>query len=180
MQESAFVGTVLEGRERRYTILNEWDLSKYVSESKLKELNTVLNDVLTVVEEGRVQDGKKPYNSYLIINTDEPYVNDMVDIMKQNGHWDKNDQQEKYFILDIDKSRLESFYTWWSADLQGYTRDLNAAGRYTKEEVKYFYDKGAVGVHVHIVPESEICKYKIMRAVFKSFESERRLTSMPR
>lgn len=85
--EPAFKGTVLEGNERRYTVINETDIRKYVPKEVSLEMGTALNAALYFVEEGREQDGKKPFNSYIVINTDEPYVNEVIEIMKRNGHW---------------------------------------------------------------------------------------------
>ncbi|MED4990130.1 hypothetical protein [Parageobacillus toebii] len=88
MREPAFDGTVLEGRERRYTIINERDLKKYVHPEKLDRFYELLNDVLGDIEDGREADGKKPYNCYIVINVDEPYVNEIIEVMKRHGHWD--------------------------------------------------------------------------------------------
>jgi hypothetical protein len=87
MSEPAFNGTILEGRERRYTVINERDLKKYVHPEKLDRFYEVLNDVLGDIEEGRERDGKHPYNCYVVINVDEPYINEIVEIMKRHGHW---------------------------------------------------------------------------------------------
>lgn len=86
MPEQAFEGTVLEGRERRYTVLNERDIKKYITEKQKELLNETLDDVLASVENGRRKDGKSPYNSYIIINVDEPYIDEIVAVMKKHGH----------------------------------------------------------------------------------------------
>jgi hypothetical protein len=86
MSEQAFEGTVLEGRERRYTVLNERDIQKYATEKQIEELNETLDDVLASMEIGRSKDGKNPYNSYIIINVDEPYIDEIVAVMKRHGH----------------------------------------------------------------------------------------------
>jgi hypothetical protein len=88
MREPAFDGTVLEGRERRYTIINERDIEKYVPESVKNDLWDAVNAALMFVEEGREKEGKKPYNSYIVINVDEPYVDEIIEVMKRHGHWD--------------------------------------------------------------------------------------------
>lgn len=87
MSESAFKGTILEGRERRYTVLNEKDLEKYVNEEKREEFRQILNEALGEIEDGRLCDDKKPYNSYIVINTDEPYINEIIEVMKRHGHF---------------------------------------------------------------------------------------------
>jgi hypothetical protein len=86
MPESAFEGTVLEGRERRYTIINERDLKNYCSGTQIDNLNKSLNEVLTDIELGRLQDGKNLFNSYIVINLDEPYIDEIIGVMKRHGH----------------------------------------------------------------------------------------------
>lgn len=86
--EPAFKDTVLEGKERRYTIINHKDLEKYVDVFTQNELAISLDNVQGNIEHGRGKDGKKPYNTYIVINTDEPYVDEIIEIMKRHGHWD--------------------------------------------------------------------------------------------
>lgn len=35
-----------------------------------------------------IKTGKIDKPTYLVINTDEPYVDEIIEIMKRNGHWD--------------------------------------------------------------------------------------------
>lgn len=86
-EEPAFTGTVKEGFERKYTIINERDVQKYLSQHTKDELQIALNNALQVIEDGRIEDGKKPYNNYLVINLDEPYADEVIEILKRNGHW---------------------------------------------------------------------------------------------
>jgi hypothetical protein len=86
MSERAFEGTVLEGRERRYTVLNERDIQKYATNKQIEAMQEAIDDVLVNVELGRREDGKKPYNSYIIINVDEPYIGEIIEVMKRHGH----------------------------------------------------------------------------------------------
>ncbi|WNF36437.1 hypothetical protein RJD24_18745 [Bacillaceae bacterium IKA-2] len=87
MSESAFSGTILEGRERKYTILNEKDIEKYGDKREVEKMNRAIENVIIDIEIGRVKDGKQPFNSYIVINVDEPYVNEIVEIMKRHGHF---------------------------------------------------------------------------------------------
>ena len=73
--------------ERKYTVLNERDYQKYVSDDLKERFEPVFDEVLTTIEEGRVKDGKCLYNNYVVINLDEPYINEIVEIMKRYGHW---------------------------------------------------------------------------------------------
>lgn len=86
-EEQAFKGTIKEGFERRFTIVNERDFQKYVYESAQDDFIRVVNLVADYIENGRIEDGKKPYNNYMVINLDEPYVDEVIEIMKRHGHW---------------------------------------------------------------------------------------------
>lgn len=87
-RERAFDGTVLQGNERQYTIINHKDLKKYIDVFSQNELAATLDSILGDIEHGREKDGKKPFNSYLVVNTDEPYAEEIVEILKRYGHWD--------------------------------------------------------------------------------------------
>lgn len=87
MAESAFKGTIKEGFERKFTIINERDFRKYVPEPIKENFGMVFNDVADWIEAGREEEGKEPYNSYVVINLDEPYISEVVEILKRNGHW---------------------------------------------------------------------------------------------
>ena len=88
MPEQAFEGTVLEGKERRYTVINERDMDKYLSEKVKRDFEYELNYVLTIIENARLGEGKKEYNSYIVINTDEPYIQEIIAVMRRHGHFD--------------------------------------------------------------------------------------------
>jgi len=87
MGDPAFNGTIKEGFERRYTILNERDYQKYVHEELKEKFELIFGEVLDTIEQGRVKDGKHPFNNYVVINLDEPYIDEIVEIMKRHGHW---------------------------------------------------------------------------------------------
>ncbi|MED3779381.1 hypothetical protein P4560_02290 [Heyndrickxia sporothermodurans] len=94
MPESAFKGTVKEGFERRYTVINERDFQKYVKDSVKENFRLTFNNVAAWIEDGRKKDGKEPFNNYIVINLDEPYINDVIRIMKDHGHWEGPEIQE--------------------------------------------------------------------------------------
>ncbi|MCM3180205.1 hypothetical protein [Cytobacillus horneckiae] len=87
MAESTFKGTVKEGFERRFTIVNERDFRKYVPVPVQDDFIRKFNNVADWIEDGRIKEGKKSNNSYVVINLDEPYINEIIEIMKRNGHW---------------------------------------------------------------------------------------------
>ena len=72
----------LEGLADKFTVVKNEDIIKYLSE----EQTNILASILTTVAKGREKDGSKE-NSYVVINTDEPYASDVINLMKQHGHW---------------------------------------------------------------------------------------------
>ena len=62
------------------------DLLAVTTQAELQLLNTVVERMIRKREE----DGKSTTpNYYLIINTDEPYAEEVKDILKRNGDWDE-------------------------------------------------------------------------------------------
>jgi len=73
------------GAKQKYIIIKIEDYFKYVnSVFKLAMLDNDLKDI----EDGREKDGKTRFNEYLVINTDEPYAPEVIEILKRNGHWE--------------------------------------------------------------------------------------------
>jgi hypothetical protein len=72
------------GALKKFIVIKVEDLVKYVkSPFKISMFDNDLYDI----QEGRKTDGKDPCPEYLVINMDEPYVNEIIDILKKNGHW---------------------------------------------------------------------------------------------
>lgn len=60
-----------------HIVIKKEDVLKYLTDDQIKYLNTILS----TITDGRKKDGKKPDNSYYICNTDEPYANEVLDII---------------------------------------------------------------------------------------------------
>lgn len=99
--EPAFDGTIKEGCECKYTIINLKDLEKYIGIGAKQDLAIILDHVQGNIEHGREEDGKKPFNSYIVINIDEPYINDIVAVLEANGHWDGQKPNVKNIVDDV-------------------------------------------------------------------------------
>ncbi|WP_102274074.1 hypothetical protein [Cytobacillus massiliigabonensis] len=87
MPESAFKGTVKEGFERRFTVINERDFEKYVPRRSKEDFRIQFNNVAGWIEYGREKEGKYPFNNYVVINLDEPYIGEVIEILKRHDHW---------------------------------------------------------------------------------------------
>ncbi|URJ45142.3 hypothetical protein MF628_004923 [Paenibacillus polymyxa] len=80
----------------KFTVLKNEDINKYLDEREKSDLSRIL----WKVQELRLLDGKPPLNTYLVVNTDEPYATDIVRIMQANNHWgpisDSNQAEMKF------------------------------------------------------------------------------------
>jgi hypothetical protein len=66
-------------------IFKKNDLFKYLNADQRAQLGMMG----AAIDNGRRLDGKLPAskNTYLVINTDEPYADEVIEILKRNGHW---------------------------------------------------------------------------------------------
>ncbi len=66
----------------KFTVLENNDIEEYLSPLGIHRLN----ELIGVVDRCRMKDNKT-LNTYLVINTDEPYADEVIKILKRNGHW---------------------------------------------------------------------------------------------
>ncbi|WP_051570633.1 hypothetical protein [Paenibacillus ehimensis] len=84
--------------EIKYAILKAEDIAKLDIDEQIQ-----FGILCKRIENIRASEGKSINNSYLVINTDEPYADDVIQIMQQHGHWGESgilegvcDDCEKY------------------------------------------------------------------------------------
>ncbi|SPY16137.1 Uncharacterised protein [Paenibacillus polymyxa] len=86
----------LAGMQVKFTVLKNEDINNYLDEREKSDLSRIL----WKVQELRLLDGKSPLNTYMVVNTDEPYATDIVRIMQANNHWgpisDSNQAEMKF------------------------------------------------------------------------------------
>jgi hypothetical protein len=73
---------MINGDYRKYLVIKREDMKKYLP----IHYQTDFCDIIDYINERRTEDGKK-HNLYIVINTDEPYAQEVIDIMKKYGHW---------------------------------------------------------------------------------------------
>lgn len=80
----------LEGMEHKFTVIKNEDLDKYLH----PEMKSAFLEIAEKVEMNKYvdQNFKKPH-TYLVINTDEPYADEVIEIMKKHGHWGHEKQE---------------------------------------------------------------------------------------
>jgi hypothetical protein len=69
----------------KFIVIKSSDVEKYCGDL----LRKMLGNVDMKIRAGRAMDGRKTSNEYLVINRDEPYADEVIEIMKRNGHWDE-------------------------------------------------------------------------------------------
>ncbi|MEZ2459324.1 hypothetical protein ACBR55_12155 [Salinicoccus roseus] len=66
-----------------FTLIKHPDFRKYCDDTDLENLELMMHKI----QIGRMSDGKNPSNGYIAINYDEPYAEEVIEIMKRHGHW---------------------------------------------------------------------------------------------
>lgn len=75
----------IEGLQMKYRVFKIEDIEEYLTTFQKMQLR----EIAEFIDCGRVEDGKPPAseNTYVVINTDEPYIDEIIETMKYNGHW---------------------------------------------------------------------------------------------
>lgn len=73
---------ITEGMAYKFSVLKGDDIEK-LSHEEIVTLGHISERIMEI----RREDGKAPSNTYLVINTDEPYAEEVIEIMKRYGHW---------------------------------------------------------------------------------------------
>lgn len=74
-----------EGMQNKFVVVKRTDISEFLPPVLEDQLEDILHaiDVNQVVQQVTPASNKK----YLVINTDESYAPEIVEILKRNGHW---------------------------------------------------------------------------------------------
>ena len=74
----------LEGADfNKFIVIKQDDLYRYTSDQDKINLARILKNI----RDGRVKFGRETGNKYFVINIDESYAGDVVEILRKNGHW---------------------------------------------------------------------------------------------
>lgn len=71
-----------EGFNNKYLVV-KWEDIEHISQRQWNQLDAMLE----TIEERREFIGKSRTNDYIVVNTDEPYIDEIVQILKRHGHW---------------------------------------------------------------------------------------------
>lgn len=67
-------------KSNTHIIIKNEDIESYLSEEQKMQLE----NIICTIGAGRILDNKNGYNTYYICNTDEPYANDVLQVILQN------------------------------------------------------------------------------------------------
>ena len=70
---------MINGLETKYYVIKRDDV-KYLTKEQQNQLEKILMDIFYA----RIEDKKKD-NQYIVINTDEPYIGKVIELMKEHG-----------------------------------------------------------------------------------------------
>lgn len=87
--------------EMKFTVIKNDDIEQYMNDRE----KLILQELLYSINLKKKKEGKAVDNQYLVINTDEQYAPQVIDILKANDHWDEGSDQE--FLLDEDCVKVE-------------------------------------------------------------------------
>lgn len=78
--------TNTEGMKNKFVVIKREDLQRYTNAAAT---GVMIDWLAELIDKGRLASGKTPAsnNRYLVINTDEPYADEIIEIMKRYGHW---------------------------------------------------------------------------------------------
>lgn len=81
-ESEVFMERLKCGAENKFIVLKRDDVN---------QLSPFLQEQIDLacfaVSANRAAAGKEPCPEYLVINTDEPYAPEVIEILKRNGHW---------------------------------------------------------------------------------------------
>ena len=70
----------------KFFVLKNDDIEKALED--LPYIGNYLDDLTYRIREIKEDEGRSVNNEYIVINTDEPYIDEVIAIMKKHGHWD--------------------------------------------------------------------------------------------
>jgi hypothetical protein len=80
----AQVDVVYDGMLIKYhPVIKIEDAQKFLTVEQMEQFETIID----VIREGRASEGKSINHVHLIVNTDEPYADRIIEILKANNHW---------------------------------------------------------------------------------------------
>lgn len=73
----------IDGMNKKFVVFKKEDIYKYLDGDEYEDFLGIQDTVYL----GLLRDKKNTDKTYLVINTDEPYADEVIEIMKRHGHW---------------------------------------------------------------------------------------------
>ncbi|NMH69670.1 hypothetical protein HF072_12850 [Bacillus sp. RO3] len=67
----------------KFTVIKNEDTELFLDTDDKEKFEELVKEINI----GRELNGKSSSNTYLVINTDEPYADEVVEVLKRHGHW---------------------------------------------------------------------------------------------
>ncbi len=67
----------------KFMVIKWEDIWKYLSDTQKRQMERITR----TIRNDRERDGKSAENEYIVINTDEPYIDEIIEILKKNNQW---------------------------------------------------------------------------------------------
>jgi hypothetical protein len=74
------------GGVRKFVVFKEADI-ELLPDTARDRVRDGLRFTDIVLAQVRHHTGRNPRPEYIVINTDEPYINEIIDVLKRHGHW---------------------------------------------------------------------------------------------
>lgn len=106
--------TNFEGLQDKFIVIKREDVRECLYAGELEQFKGLLERMA-----GRINALNRGVNHYLVINTDEPYAAEIVDILKANGHWGEGDPiKQPLTITEMVKTAHTNAVDkgWWEED----------------------------------------------------------------
>ena len=72
------------GAQRKFIVIKEEDIFKYAFAHEQEQLKNITNNIK---DKKFCVTGIDPNHEYLVINTDEDFIEEIIDILKRNNKW---------------------------------------------------------------------------------------------
>ncbi|BDH60108.1 hypothetical protein MTP04_02380 [Lysinibacillus sp. PLM2] len=111
-----------------HIVLKASDLTKALE--NLPKGNHDFNNILSEYSKVRKDQGKLSDHRYIVVNMDEPYVNDVIAVLEKNGHWGENPSE--FTHAEIQTALQESYEDMLKVEIEHQQKALEEIKEITK------------------------------------------------
>lgn len=75
--------TVHSRMASKFLVIKNNDVMDYLTPTE----TSILIELVDKINLSKIKD-KKNINEYIVVNRDEKYIEDIIDVLRENGHWE--------------------------------------------------------------------------------------------